>query len=378
MKDLSLPTRGLAFLVSFMVLGLGPACLGRTLDVGTALPNESGGQSGGTPAVDGSAPSTTAPGSEGVVAVLEDSGWILDMAADETALYFATKDGAVYAVPRAGGSRRVYVDASSGGATEKVSVTVDESYVYFSNMWATQLCRVAKAGGPVEIVTDQLQDPGQMVMDATHLYALVSDIPSPPGPAVVRVPKAGGPVELVAPAAHGTALVLSENDVYFATGYSEPNGSIQRVAKTGGAVQVLASDIDTRSFLNGGVPNVERLALVGDSVAFVEPFTRLLTLVPTKGGTTRTGDKSIVDLDTAVDDATSLFAVSAASGSQTASLVRLDAKGARGATLATWTYDTPSFTPGAAMAVEQDRVYWVDNVQTGNSVRSTIRVAALR
>jgi hypothetical protein len=184
----------------------------------------------------------------------------------------------------------------------------------------------------------------------------------------------------------GDALALTDDAVLFATGVATPDGSIRKVAKTGGNVQILASGIDTRDSLD---PNssieVKRLVVAGDVVAFVEPFTERLSFVPLAGGAvTRSSTTAIVENGIAFDPRSSLVGVSMAGLATTASLVRIDGSGAATSTLEQWSYGEQRFAhmgslvPAVAVVVSDTRVYWVDN---GNDdrrlIRSTIRTAVL-
>lgn len=172
-----------------------------------------------------------------VLAADEDSPTTI--AIDATDVYWNTS-GAIRRVPKTGGPVTT-VYASVPG----YELAVDDGYVFWFQGSATafkDLVRAPKGGGGDRTTIATLTESGGgLVIDADAVYWIQSDGPNA---VLMRLPKAGGvaPTPLVSQLAIGGlalgALAVDDGYVYWNRGAS---GTVQRIAKTGGAVQDVVS-----------------------------------------------------------------------------------------------------------------------------------------
>jgi hypothetical protein len=374
--------------LSLVLLASAIGCQGGKLDVGSANVSSDAAPGPGQPG----AAATSLP--EGAIAQLDEE--INAIAVDGTRVYLAGY-GHVYEVPKAGGAIVSLFHDEPGLATSKSSVAVDDTYVYFPTI-AYQLQRVSrirncglKCGATAQTLADRLGFPDKIAVDETHVYISVHDSSlagSAPGSAIVRVAKGAGAgaVELVAGAQPAvTAMTLHGGNVYFASGSESPEGSLRRVPKAGGAVEVLATAVDTQVPSREGrfsLPSsIASLHVFGDKLAF--SLSGRLAFVPLAGGPVDTTPLMIADL---LVDGSSLVVVSVDPSASAASLQRVGPLGTAEATLARWVYvatesGIESVSPAVAMTTDGERAFWVDadyRFRNTTGTRSTVRSAPLR
>jgi hypothetical protein len=299
------------------------------------------------------------------------------MIVDATTLYFGG-DAVIRALPKRGGSITTLFTEDPAERSSTEGMAVDERYVYFSESGARRISRVPKAGGAREILTDDADYPREIAVDATYLYAAYNGSGEPPSGAIVRMPKGGGAVEVLAAQQHFPgSIALDETSVYFdnaATDYQRgTDGTINRVAKTGGPVQTLATTVYGTAW---------HMVIAQGAIFYVDMRTNSLARVPLAGGEPSIVGGSALErpLET---DGNSLFGFSLPVGSTQATAVRLDPNAQSSATLAEWTVayaKTTDVYPGAewsyaavASTSDADRVYWADFDSNSTERAFTIR-----
>lgn len=123
-----------------------------------------------------------------------------------------------------------------------LGLVVDGDYLYFVSGGFVRaenaVRRVPTAGGPVEtLVKIGSLIGGELAVDATHVY-FTSDGDN----AIMRVSKTGGEATQLAKVAAPKYLALDATHVYFVTlAREDSGGTVQRIAKAGGAPEVLTS-----------------------------------------------------------------------------------------------------------------------------------------
>ena len=171
------------------------------------------------------------------------------LAVDETHVYGTFEHGILKA-PKSAGERTVLVN----GQHYMGEITTDATHLYwFDNGGVDQpklLQRVAKTGGEVQTLDrrESLRTSARPVLDDSYIY-VVADF----GNAIDRIPKGGGkPFRLVRHEASDISeLALDRTHLYFATRYDSLGctgsvyGSVARVPKAGGTVEVLTEGLKT-------------------------------------------------------------------------------------------------------------------------------------
>lgn len=116
-------------------------------------------------------------------------------------------------------------------------------------------------GGAVAVLEPALTDVGHLAIDDARLYWMQGA--TTPGVGGIRSkPRAGGAAADVVTGQRVFAMALSEHSIYFAS--PDQGGRLQRVAKSGGAITTLASN------LGDGLDNVPVIALSNDKVFFTQ------------------------------------------------------------------------------------------------------------
>lgn len=175
----------------------------------------------------------------------------LGIAVDGDYVYVATggfknADNAILRVPAAGGAVEKLVKLEQIVSGELI---VDGDYVYFTSQWGNLVLRVPKAGGMVTMIAEA-PAPLCLASDATHIY-FVTFSTDPDSGTLQRVAKAGGPPEVLLRGHPGMdQLVVDEQAVYFRS-----NLGLWKIGKSGGQAEQLLQ--------NGEHKNLGRL--VGDA-----------------------------------------------------------------------------------------------------------------
>ena len=118
------------------------------------------------------------------------------------------------------------------------ALAIDATHVYWVNGSGGTLGtvnRVRKSGGPVEILATGEASPQQLALDDTHVYW--TNQGEGPTQGVRRVAKLGGAAERLTTASGPSGIAVDATDVYWCDWSA---GTVNRRAKTGGPIKVLA------------------------------------------------------------------------------------------------------------------------------------------
>ncbi len=162
---------------------------------------------------------------------------------DATHIYWtASVDGAIYRMPKTWEEATPPLpEIVADGQQSPKGLEIDDTHVYWANAAGKSVVRAPKAGGDVEVLAEQLKGPQGVRLDATHVYWTESG-----GGKVARLAKddAGGiPETVVSGQGKPWRLWIDETHVYF-TNY-EPLGTVVRVPKDGGTIEILAQDLNS-------------------------------------------------------------------------------------------------------------------------------------
>jgi hypothetical protein len=156
---------------------------------------------------------------------------------DEQSIYWVT-GSAVMRAPKSGGQAVQLLGGQSGA--DAVAVDDTDAYVACAGTEAKQygdgaVMVVAKKGGATKVLSAGSPHAANVQIDAKNVYWQAAT-------GVMKVPKAGGAATVLAPlVAPIDDLALDDAYVYFAAHKGPADGTIARVKKDGGPVEVLAS-----------------------------------------------------------------------------------------------------------------------------------------
>ncbi|XYI02444.1 hypothetical protein ACMHYB_22895 [Sorangium sp. So ce1128] len=154
------------------------------------------------------------------------SGYLVDVAADATNLYLATRSS-IRTLPLSGGSPVDLVTFSSG--TNLWFMRMDDTSLYATN-YQGRVWKAPKTGGtPAELSTGLGGSPSGMAVDADSVYVSIRSV------GIVRLPKAGGVATTVATGA-ASYLAADAERLYWFDG-----SSLVATCKNGGGRQVVAT-----------------------------------------------------------------------------------------------------------------------------------------
>jgi hypothetical protein len=168
------------------------------------------------------------------------TGRIYGLSFDETNVYWVT-GGAVMRAPKTGAGTPSGLAAGLTGA-DSVAVDDTDAYVTLAGTEAKQfadgaLVSIPRKGGAPRVRVASSARAANVLLDAKNVYWQAAS-------GVMKLGKSGGaPVALATPDATIDDLALDDAYVYFATHKSESDGTIARVPKEGGPVEVLASGL---------------------------------------------------------------------------------------------------------------------------------------
>ena len=112
-------------------------------------------------------------------------------------------------------------------------ITLDEEYVYWTNLWGDQVMKRLKAGGDIEIVAEDQNAANRVVVDETHIYWMTGSFAR-----VMRRAKSGGEIEVIASERFSPqGLVVDDTHIYWAT-----HSRIRRQPKLGGEREIIVQD----------------------------------------------------------------------------------------------------------------------------------------
>lgn len=169
----------------------------------------------------------------------------IDLVSDEESLYWLTSGivdrSVLYRVSKDGGT----ADELARFGKIAHSLRLDGEFVYATIFrpsapeGAGEIARVAKQGGPVEVIADGLGSAFLVAVDDTHVY--FAFLEGTDRHAIARVPKTGGmPEILVHDADPVTQLAVDETHLYYTQGDA---GLVMRVEKAGGIPEQLAAGL---------------------------------------------------------------------------------------------------------------------------------------
>lgn len=228
------------------------------------------------------------------------------------------------------------------GIDEAHAIAVDDLFVYFTvAIDGGSVNRVAKDGGPVQVLLGNLGRPRDLALDAEHVY-----VTSPMDGRVVRVDKNGSnPIDIIDDLGHPAGIGVGPGGTFWVrAGPGAKNGALLR-SNPPASVKTLATGLDDPGPLaldefeafwiensSGGVPGVWRLS--------VGLTPQLLTSLPAANGN-----------DIAVDATHVYYALNAELG-------RVPRTGGESEKLAEGV-----FIRGVALATDGN-VYWVEGFDT--------------
>lgn len=186
------------------------------------------------------------------------------LASDSTHIYFTTfskqaESGTLGRVAKTGGPAEVVLRGHPG----MDQLVVDESAIYFRSNRG--LFKVAKAGGEPEqlIARTEHQNLDRLVADATHLYFFYES-KNAGKYEVARLPKAGGTPQTIGPIGNSSGrLALSSTHIYYFREANLNEDLLVRVPKTGGPPETV----------DGAGYNTGQLQVAGGDVYFTDPQT---------------------------------------------------------------------------------------------------------
>lgn len=167
------------------------------------------------------------------------------LALDGENVYLADEwDGTIRRIPKGGGATTVLLDHQGNPR----DLAVDGQNLFWSVLAVERLRRAPKGGGAFGGLAGGVSTPAHLALDETDVYFTRLAITAEDDAAVLRVPKGGGKVTVLAhapPETRPTSLALDGDHVYFTVdGRRSSQGVVQRVAKAGGEVETLASQLD--------------------------------------------------------------------------------------------------------------------------------------
>lgn len=173
---------------------------------------------------------------------------------DASHVYWHSNDGNVERAPKTGGK----IETIVVGAGNSGDVQPHGGQLFWTDAAANSVrgCQLVDRGCGAEImdVSGAWQNPGQLLVDETHVY--FATFAGNDADVIARVERSSGALEtLLSTSSSIQGIAMNETHLYFSEGAS---GTVQRIPKAGGSVQVVASAF--------GAPG--RLA-VGDGFVFV-------------------------------------------------------------------------------------------------------------
>ncbi len=184
----------------------------------------------------GTMPDPGMPGVSQLLATDAEQIWGTALANDHLYWTSGSGPGRLLRVPKDGGE----VEALASDLVDPYGPVIDNGFAYIPDTDGA-IKRVPIDGGCTEVIVSGQDAPGNVVLDATHLY--FTDFATGQ---VGRVTKAGGAVEILATgqANPGHVGVLGDH-VYWLNraGNVVDEGSVARVEKTGGAVETILTGL---------------------------------------------------------------------------------------------------------------------------------------
>ncbi len=166
----------------------------------------------------------------------EGQGWVQRIAADSTAVYWASSAGVF---ERRAGQPIVKL----GGGELPWALAIDRDSVFWGTFQSERLQRAVRGGGtPAQEVAEDKIFAHAIAVDATHVYGTLNHAST-----LGRVPKSGGPWERLTAqditSPWGIALV--DDSIYFTVACGPNCGSVGRISKSGGQATMLVSNLSS-------------------------------------------------------------------------------------------------------------------------------------
>lgn len=181
----------------------------------------------------------------------------------------STWDGSVQRVAKGGGPPEVLID----GLWNTYAIDVDDTHVYFGHQVEDhqEIWRVPVGGGAPDRIVLAVENPWDLAVDDEFVYYAEMNAGR-----IMRVAKGGGePVELAGGWVGTVRLVVDDADVIFTaclTGECDSQ-ELYAVPKQGGDVRLLAT-----------VPRADGIALAGPNIVVGKPVDGTVVAVPRAGG----------------------------------------------------------------------------------------------
>lgn len=213
---------------------------------------------------------------------------IAQLAVDDTHIYFITVDdattGSIYRVSRNGGTATQLATK----LLAPVDLAIDSASIYWINLGTIMgqdvaadgsIERMIKDGTGRQVLADKLSAPLFLVVDGNDLFFTESGLGKGSSSAGVRkLPKTGGTLTKLVDGDTSIAIATAGSDVFYSS-LSGATPSVYRIAKSGGAVQTLISNVLSLSIA------VRDGKLY--TVAVDEEASTLILSVPASGGALR-------------------------------------------------------------------------------------------
>ena len=205
--------------------------------------------------------------------------------------------GSIESMPRGGGMPQTLASWTNN---EPRGLVADDSRLYFTLEGGDPSLQGVSAlplgGGAVVTVSKDLA--AGLALDDTSLYG---GSPADGGINILRIPKTGGGATTLVSTAGVNGIAVDATDLYWTTALEFPNGTVSRIAKSGGAPTILA----TLNRSPGPIALDDRCVYWGDNG--VRPATGTIDRLPIAGGPSETLASSQDDPMVIALDATSVY-----------------------------------------------------------------------
>ena len=186
--------------------------------------------------------------------------------------------GSIESIPRGGGATQTLASWTSASPR---GLLADDSRLYFSVETTDPSLEGVSAlplgGGAVAMLSKYVA--GGLALDDTSVYG---GTPADGGMNILRIPKSGGDTTTIVSTAGVNGIAVDATYLYWTTRLEFPNGTLSRIAKSGGASTVLA----TLNRSPGPIALDDRCVYWGDNGA--KPATGTIGRLPIAGGPAET------------------------------------------------------------------------------------------
>lgn len=201
---------------------------------------------------------TTSGGSEGdavwelgleggdEVRVASAESTIVQLAADEVGVFYATEDGEIFVASGSGADGTQIV----GDRGDISALAITTQFVFYADSSSGEVLRVTRDGGKPLVLADGLQQPRGLVVTDSAVFVAVGVSDEGVGGEVLKIDAAGGGITQLAneQAISGTGdLVLHDGRLYWFH-IEGSTTSVNRISTGGGAVQEVAREESAGAF----------------------------------------------------------------------------------------------------------------------------------